>query len=412
MTLLFIPERHEALRGGPWHEAVAREGIQRIVSATCEAFDAETLWPVHPRDREPGEPLMPLAALYNGAAGVIWALRRLERDGLTARGPDFTATIADLLIPNRRFNDAAGIAAFSYLLGDAGVLLLQWMQLRDPAAADALFMLAEGNLHNPTLESLWGSPGTMVAMIHMLESLPDPADRTRWQDLFQRGARILFEQMHRVQHSREPRAAAWVWTQAMSWGPRDYLGGGHGFAGNVYPILRGARWLDPALVEAFEARALETLEIAADREGDAVNWQPVFDPSVNGHPAKPLMQDCHGAPGIICRLGATRSIALGELLAKAAEAVWLAGPLVKPPGLCHGTDGNGYAFLRMHALTGEQRWLDRARAFAMHALQQSDVEASKQGVRRFSLWSGDLGLALFLSSCLRADPAFPTLDVF
>jgi len=28
------------------------------------------------------------------------------------------------------------------------------------------------------------------------------------------------------------------------------------------------------------------------------------------------------------------------------------------------------------------------------------------------VWTGDLGLALYLSSCLRADPAFPTLDVF
>jgi hypothetical protein len=108
----------------------------------------------------------------------------------------------------------------------------------------------------------------------------------------------------------------------------------------------------------------------------------------------------------------TRSPGLRELLVAAGEAVWAGGPLAKPPGLCHGTDGDGHAFLKLHAMTGEARWLERARAFAMHALQQSGAETRKQGSLRFTVWSGDLGLALYLSSCLRADPAFPTLDVF
>ena len=92
--------------------------------------------------------------------------------------------------------------------------------------------------------------------------------------------------------------------------------------------------------------------------------------------------------------------------------MWIAGPLSKPPGLCHGTDGNGYAFLKLHAMTGDALWLERARAFAMHALAQSQAALESHGRHRFSLWSGDLGLALYLSGCLRSDAAFPTLDVF
>ena len=61
----------------------------------------------------------------------------------------------------------AQMESASYFLGEAGLLLLQWKRLRDPAAADALFALAEGNLHNPTLESLWGSSGTLIAVLHM-----------------------------------------------------------------------------------------------------------------------------------------------------------------------------------------------------------------------------------------------------
>jgi hypothetical protein len=63
-------------------------------------------------------------------------------------------------------------------------------------------------------------------------------------------------------------------------------------------------------------------------------------------------------------------------------------------------------------MTGEAHWLERAGSFAMHAMKQSEAEARHHGRLRFSLWTGDLGLAIYLSSCLRADPAFPTLDVF
>ena len=410
--MLFVPDRHEALRGEAWSEPPVREAIARMAAAACAAFDPLTLWPIHPRDRLDEAGALPMASLYSGAAGMIWALERLKRDGLADVAIDFDATIAGLLEHNRRFNAAAEIPSPSYFLGDAGVLLLQWKRLRDPAAADALFALAEGNLHNPTLEPLWGSSGTLIAVLHLLDDLSEPAQRQRWQDLLQRGAAILFDQMHKVRHSAHPDTEVWLWTQDMYGKKMDYLGAGHGFAGNLFPIVHGARWLDAGLVAQFEERALQTLGVSAEREGHALNWEPVFDRSACNDPRRPMMQDCHGAPGIVCRLAETRSPGLRELLVAAGEAVWAAGPLVKPPGLCHGTDGNGYAFLKLHAMTGEARWLDRARDFAMHALRQSETEALRQGELRFTVWSGDLGLALYLSSCLRADPAFPTLDVF
>ena len=329
--MLFIADRHEALHGDGWSEGAARAAIERIVAVTCAAFDPRMLWPTHPRDRDEPEAALPMASLYQGAAGVIWALERLKADAMADLAIDFGATIAGLLEHNYRFNEAAGIAASSYLLGDSG-LLLQWKRLRDLAAADALFALAEGNLHNPALEALWGSSGTLIAVLHMLDDLTDPASQRRWQDLLQRGAAILLDQMHAVRHSLRPQTEAWLWTQDLYGRQVDYLGAGHGFAGNLFPVLRGARWLDAALVERFEERAAHTLSLAVEREGNALNWQPHFDGAAHGYPAKPLMQDCHGAPGIICRLAGTRSAALRELLIAGGEAVWAAGPLVKPPG--------------------------------------------------------------------------------
>ena len=65
-----------------------------------------------------------------------------------------------------------------------------------------------------------------------------------------------------------------------------------------------------------------------------------------------------------------------------AELTWQAGPPPgneKGPGICHGTAGNGYAFLKAFERTGDERWLDRARRFAAHALGQVRRLRSERG---------------------------------
>jgi Lanthionine synthetase C-like protein len=57
---------------------------------------------------------------------------------------------------------------------------------------------------------------------------------------------------------------------------------------------------------------------------------------------------------------------IDDLLIAAGELTWHAGPLVKGGGLCHGTAGNGFAFLKLFRRTKDEIWLDRARRFAMH----------------------------------------------
>ena len=68
--------------------------------------------------------------------------------------------------------------------------------------------------------------------------------------------------------------------------------------------------------------------------------------------------------------------------------------------LCHGTAGNGYAFLALLERTGDEVWLERAREFAMHAADQVERARAEYGRGRYSLWSGDLGTALYLADCI------------
>jgi hypothetical protein len=126
-------------------------------------------------------------------------------------------------------------------------------------------------------------------------------------------------------------------------------------------------------------------------------------------PSRLLVQICHGAPGMIYCFAALGE-PVDDLLIAAGELVWRAGPLSKGANFCHGTDGNGYAFLKLFERTGDQLWLDRARAFAMHAIDQSNAEASAVGRRRASLWTGDIGMAAYVADCIDGCCRFPSLE--
>lgn len=93
------------------------------------------------------------------------------------------------------------------------------------------------------------------------------------------------------------------------------------------------------------------------------------------------------------------------------ETTWAAGPQLKGSNLCHSTGGNGYAYLKLFKRTGDARWLQRARAFAMHGIRQTEAHAAQYGRLRYSLWTGDPGF-VYLWDCIRGDADFPTLDVF
>jgi hypothetical protein len=146
-------------------------------------------------------------------------------------------------------------------------------------------------------------------------------------------------------------------------------------------------------------------------EDGLVNWRSRLT-QPEGRDARMLMQFCHGAPGFVVALADFPSASLDDLLLGGGEATWRAGPLVKGSNICHGTGGNGYAFLKLYERTGDAMWLERARAFAMHAIGQTEADAARYGRMRYSLWTGDPGFAVYLWDCIEGRARVPTLDVF
>ena len=409
---LFDAERHERLAGAEWNEDRARDAIGRIVADANRIFDPDALWPIHPLDRSPERPPDSIKYMYHGAAGVIWALDYLNETTAAPLTRDYLPAVRQL-IPRIRddldqypeLRKYMGAEVASYLLGEAGILLLQFKLAPSEELARQIYSHLEATIGD-TRGIAWGGAGAMLAALFMYGR----TDNARWRDLFRRSFEALWNQFN---YSDETRCR--LWTSSLYGVTEMRLGGIHGFGANASVMLRGRHLLDPDRADEMLRRIHETSHATALIEGKHANWPNNVGATTRPTPPSLVVQHCIGAPGVINSLAQFPSDPrwpIDALLLRAGTLVWDAGPPVKIPSLCHGAPGSGYALLKLYARTGDDRWLDRARQFAMHAIGQSDRALEQHGQRKYSLWTGDLGLALYLWDCVRATAKFPTLDVF
>src|SRR5512146_2789722 len=170
----------------------------------------------------------------------------------------------------------------------------------------------------------------------------------------------------------------------------------HGLVGIVQALLPS---VDDDQAAALRRETPAALRESAVVEDGLANWPPLPRAELAGPDGQIRVQWCAGSPGIV----ASAFTYLDEdLLLSGAELPWRTGPptLEKGPGICHGTAGNGYAFLKAFERLGDELWLGRARRFAMHALGQVVRLRRKRGRGRYSLWTGDLGVASYVTDCI------------
>jgi lantibiotic modifying enzyme len=365
------------------------DAIAVIVADADAAFEPEALWPAHEWDgwQEP----LPMKNLYVGAAGVIWALDTLRRRGHAETSLDLASAALRTLELERAEPDSTADEHYhpaALLRGEIGPVLVAYRLAPDPELANELHELMRANVGNPTDDVMWGAPGTLLAALALRDWTAEP----RWEEAARETAAAL----------RNRRGEDGLWRQ-----DDDYRGLGtvHGAAGNTLALLR---------LEADEDLAAETAAVltrTAFREEGLANW-PGTPRAQLARPrdGRICLQWCTGAPGIVA--GAWEYLD-DELLLAGAELIWRAGAHVdeKGHGICHGTSGNGFALLKAFARTDDQRWLDRARRFAVHALGQAERLGELNGRRRYSLFTGDVGTALFAAACLDVDIRYPIFDM-
>jgi len=392
--VLYRAEEFEPLIADSWDEGRARDGIAEIVRDTDDALRGpKLLWRAVEWDS--WHATSPMKNLYVGAAGVIWALdvlrtrghaeTRLDLADLATRTLELNRTRPDLLkgIPLPAPPESG------LFMGETGILLVAWRLAQSRDLEDALLARVNANVDNEAEELMWGTPGTLLAARVMLGKTDD----ARWQDACRASAEALW--------SRRDEDGLWV--QRLYGQELRSLTPPHGLVGNVEALLPH---VDAERGAALRRGTAAVLARAAFVEDGLANWPPRERPDLPGPDGQFRLQWCAGAPGILVSAG---SYLDEELLLASAELIWKAGPhgLEKGPGICHGTAGNGYALLAAHERTGDELWLERARRFAMHALDQVRRLRSERGRGRYSLWTGDIGAALFVADCVDSRAAYP-----
>jgi hypothetical protein len=280
----------------------------------------------------------------------------------------------------------------SLLCGETGILLTACRIAPSSQLADDLYERVRANVTNEAEELMWGTPGTLLAagLLHRWTG------EKRWRDVARESAEALWSR----------RGPDGLWTQRLFRQEVKGLTPPHGLVGNVQ-VLRPH--LDARRRRVLERESASILARTAVLEGGLANWPPRDRPTLPGPDGQIRVQWCAGGPGIVI---AASDYLDEELLLAGAELTWRAGAHrdEKGPSICHGTAGNGYALLKTFGRTGDERWLARARRFAVHALEQVRRLRDERGRGRYSLWTGDLGVALYAADCLEARSVYPVLE--
>ncbi len=390
-AVLYRPEAFEALTDESWDEIRVRAAIRAIVDDADRAFHPHELWPADEWDAWGSA--LPLTTLYAGAAGMLWALDVLQRRGQAD-------TTIDLQAASERALEAWRAASpteqpTSLLSGETGILVVAARLAPNAGLADDLLDRVRANHRHEANELMFGAAGTMLAASEML----DRTGEKRWADAWHESADELWRR----------RDTDGLWTQRL-WGEDSRgLGPPHGAVGNAAALLQGGDLLAESRREALARETAAVLARTAVVEDGLANWPTAEGRDLNSRDGQIRLQWDYGAPGIVVTAAAYLD---EELLLAGAGLTWRAGPPgpEKGYGICHGTAGNGYALLKTFERTEDERWLGRARRFAMHAVGQLERAHTNRGRGRYSLWTGDVGVALFAADCLDGRARYPIVD--
>jgi lantibiotic modifying enzyme len=334
---------------------------------------------------------------------VLWALDRLRVRGYAEPRLDLAHAAHRAL---EAWREQPGVltalelpepAHASLLMGEAGILAVLWQLHPEDGTADDLHTHVRANVANSAHDVMWGAPGTMLAALAMLAQTKED----RWKRAWRESASALLE----------ARDGEGLWTQQLHGEAYRGLGAAHGAVGNVLSLLQGAALLMSPQVDALRRETNDLLARTAVVEGGLANWPGAEGESlVAGDGQVRVQWDC-GAPGVVA---STATFLDEELLLAGAELTWQAGPHGDEKGssLCHGTAGNGYALLSTFRRTQDERWLTRARRFAVHALDQVQRARVRRERGRYSLWTGDIGVALFAADCLEGRSTYPIMETW
>jgi len=289
-------------------------------------------------------------------------------------------------------------ARVTFLCGSPGPLtLLAILRHKQGAAADLsqiISLAADVTDLSSGLpdELLYGRVGYLYCLLYLRQEIGDSAVPTI----------IIRKVVEAVLRSGQAMARATKSRSALmfSWHDKVYIGAAHGLAGILTMLLQARHYVTPAEMEEL---IRPSVDYVLNMQMDSGNF-----PSSKGNDKDRLVHWCHGAPGV-CHLLLTAHRVWGgdtdmylTAARRAGDLVWERGLLKKGPGLCHGVAGNGYTFLHLYQVSGEDLWLYRA---FMYGKWLTELVRQDQAIpdRPLSLGEGLAGAVHFLHD-LTQDP--------
>lgn len=184
------------------------------------------------------------------------------------------------------------------------------------------------------------------------------------------------------------------WPLTYVWYNEPYVGAAHGYAGILSLLLESIQQISS---QELHTLIRPTLDMIVHTQFSSGNF-----PACLNEQEDKLVHWCHGSPGLIYLLATAHLIFKNDnddkylqSALKAGNDIWQRGLLRKGYGICHGTSGNGYAFIRLYQLTNDQKHLYRALKFAewccnygQHGCRTPDTP--------YSLFEGMAGTLYFL----------------
>jgi serine/threonine-protein kinase len=343
----------------------------------------------------------PTSSANVGGAGIALFLLRAARsrqdpDLLTAAQSWADEAEAGLLTKDGLNTDALGfhtnqLQAASIHHGAAGVHYVSALVALEAGRMDAARTYLDrfiscGGEKASDHDLVFGRPGTLLAIASLLDVISSEHDLQRSQ---------LVKLGDALADSIE--AALKVDDR----GQGTYLGFAHGCAGRLYAILR---WLEitEAAPGAPVRRWLDALRDRRSVTADGAAYWPLAD--ADRQPPWPGW--CHGTAGYVHLWSQATTVVSKEympLVEEAALGAW-SHPQRVHGDLCCGLAGRAYALLNAYQLTGDDRWIERARDLtydAVSAIGRSSL------VRPESLYRGRTGVALLVTEL--ADPRSATM---
>ncbi|WP_408097074.1 lanthionine synthetase C family protein [Peredibacter sp. HCB2-198] len=391
--MLYSKERHTEITSVPWNADQVMDFSSSIMNEAEKLLATSSPLPPHPLDTNDFS--QPLSTMYYGVEGVAWGLQHWGQKTKTK------LSFNPIEIFESRIQQHPEPDDVSYFFGKTGIRLA--IQATQPSEKNLKNLCHDlDSLQNvETNEMMAGAPGALIAAQLLWEMNKESSPERIC---------LLIPKVLGARNDNDSLKLP-IWTQNYVGQSSIYIGAAHGAVGNIFSLLRASIHMNKTDLQSIREYAISLLKRTALENETEVNWPILY----SNNNKEPLVHWCHGATGVVMQLATLLPIGIDskfdELMIKAGNLIWKAGPLKKGANLCHGTSGSGAALLKLFERTGDEIWLQRARTLAMATLKQIEEDRETYKQPRYSLWTGDIGAVLFLQACTTGRFFTPMLDV-